>query len=237
MNHHNLQRNDGLRERLAAGYVLGTLKGGARRRFERWLAQDQVLAQVVGKWQGRLAPMAEFAPASPPPAHIWQRIEQRLGMRATPAVSSGWSRLRDSLSFWRGLSLASSALAAVLLVVFVLQPPGPATVPSTIAVLNADNGQPMVAVSGDAKRVTVRIVGPARVAADRSLELWAIPAQGAPLSLGLLDANGTVTLSLPPNVTPQTMPVLAVSLEPKGGSPNPRAPSGPVIYKGSWAQI
>lgn len=237
MNHHNLQRNDGLRERLAAGYVLGTLKGGARRRFERWLAQDQVLAQVVGKWQGRLAPMAEFAPASPPPAHIWQRIEQRLGIRATPAVSSGWSRLHDSLSFWRGLSLGSSALAAVLFVVFVLQPPGPATVPSTIAVLNADNGQPMVAVSGDAKRVTVRIVGPARVAADRSLELWAIPAQGAPLSLGLLDANGTVTLSLPPNVTPQTMPVLAVSLEPKGGSPNPRAPSGPVIYKGSWAQI
>ena len=237
MNHHTLQRNDGLRERLAAGYVLGTLKGGARRRFERWLAQDPVLVQVVGKWQGRLAPMAEFAPASPPPAHLWQRIEQRLGIRATPAVTSGWSRLRDSLSFWRGLSLVSSALAAVLLVVFALQPPGPATVPSTIAVLNADNGQPMVAVSGDAKRVTVRIVGPTRVAADRSLELWAIPAQGAPLSLGLLDANGTVTLSLPPNVTPQTMPVLAVSLEPKGGSPNPRAPSGPVIYKGSWAQI
>jgi len=237
MNHRNLQRNDGLREHLAAGYVLGTLKGGARRRFERWLAQDPVLAQAVGDWQGRLGPMAEFAPASPPPAHIWHRIEQRLGIHATPALASRRSQLRDSLSFWRGLSLISSALAAVLLVVFALQPPGAATMPSTMAMLTADNGQSTVAISGDAKRMTVRIVGPTRVAADRSLELWAVPAQGAPLSLGLLNANGVVTISLPPNVTPQTMPVLAVSLEPQGGSPNPRAPSGPVIYKGAWTQL
>lgn len=237
MNHRNLQRNDGLRERLAASYVLGTLKGGARRRFERWLAHDPALAQTVGSWQDRLAPMAEFAPASPPPAHIWQRIEQRLGIRAASAANSGWRRLRDSLSFWRSLSLVSSALAAVLLVLFTLQPFSAVTVPSTLAILNTDNGQPMVAVSGDAKRLTVRIVGSTRVAADRSLELWAIPAQGAPLSLGLLDANGTVTISLPPDVTPRTMPILAVSLEPKGGSPNPRAPSGPVLYKGPWAQI
>jgi anti-sigma-K factor RskA len=33
------------------------------------------------------------------------------------------------------------------------------------------------------------------------------------------------------------MPVLAVSLEPKGGSPNPRAPSGPILYKGGWVRI
>jgi anti-sigma-K factor RskA len=106
-----------------------------------------------------------------------------------------------------------------------------------MALLTADNGQPTVAISSNAKRMTVRIVGPTRVAADRSLELWAVPAQGAPLSLGLLDANSVVTISLPPNVTPQVTPVLAVSLEPKGGSPNPRAPSGPVIYKGAWTQL
>jgi anti-sigma-K factor RskA len=237
MNHRNLQRNDGLREHLAGGYVLGTLKNGARRRFERWLAQDPVLAQTVGEWQDRLGPMAEFVQASPPPARVWHRIEQRLGVDATPALAPWWSRLRASLSFWRGLALISSALAAVLLVLFMLQPPGSETMPTTMALLTADNGQPTVAISSNAKRMTVRIVGPTRVAADRSLELWAVPAQGAPLSLGLLDANSVVTISLPPNVTPQVTPVLAVSLEPKGGSPNPRAPSGPVIYKGAWTQL
>jgi anti-sigma-K factor RskA len=235
MNPRKLQHNDMLRDQLAAGYVLGTLKGGARRRFKRWLEQDPVLAQAVAAWEYRLGPMAEFTPKSQPPAQVWQGIAQRLRLDAAPARTSGWRRLRDSLSFWRSLSLASSALAAALLVALALQ--YPAGAPSTMAMLAADNGQPMVAISGNAKQVTVRMVAPPQVATDRSLELWAVPAQGAPLSLGLLDAHGAVTIRLPPHVTPQTMPVLAVSLEPKGGSPNPRAPSGPVLYKGAWTQI
>jgi anti-sigma-K factor RskA len=28
--------------------------------------------------------------------------------------------------------------------------------------------------------------------------------------------------------------LLAVTLEPKGGSPDPNGPSGPVLYKGAW---
>lgn len=234
MNRRKLQDNHRLREHLAAGYVLGTLKGGARRRFAQWLGEDPVLAQSVSDWQNRLGPMAEFAPAEAPPARVWQNIlrQLRLDVRA-PARP----RLLDSLSFWRGLSLVSSALAAVLLVVFMLQPPSRTGVPATMAMLSAGNGEPMVAVSGDARQMTVRVVGAVPAAPDRSLELWAVPAQGAPLSLGLIDPNGTVTIRLPPQVTPQTMPLLAVSLEPKGGSPNPRAPSGPVMYKGAWMRI
>jgi anti-sigma-K factor RskA len=236
MNSRKLQDNHRLREHLASGYVLGTLKGGARRRFAQWLAQDPVLAQSVSDWQNRLGPMAEFAPAEAPPARVWQGIAQHLRLDARVPVSAR-PRLLDSLAFWRGLSLVSSALAAVLLVVFMLQPPGQSGAPATMAMLAAGNGEPMVAVSGDARQMTVRVVGPVPAAPDRSLELWAVPAQGAPLSLGLIDANGTVTIRLPPQVTPQTMPVLAVSLEPKGGSPNPRAPSGPVMYKGAWMRI
>ncbi|MBK4736723.1 anti-sigma factor [Noviherbaspirillum pedocola] len=237
MNHRKLQDNDRLREHLASAYVLGTLKGGARRRFEAWIARDAVLAQTVSDWEGRLGPMAEFAPSAPPPARAWQAIEARLGLEARPARTSAWQRLRDSLSFWRGLSLASTAVAAVLLAVLMLQPPASAPAPSSMAMLASANGEPMVAVSANKQQLTVRVVGAVPMAPDRSLELWAIPAQGAPQSLGLIDANGVVTIRMPPNVTPSTMPLLAVSMEPRGGSPNPRAPSGPVMYKGAWMRI
>ena len=31
--------------------------------------------------------------------------------------------------------------------------------------------------------------------------------------------------------------LLAINLEPKGASPDPNGPAGPVLYKGSWARL
>lgn len=239
MNHRSLQRNPRLRELLAAEYVLGTLKGHARSRFERWLAADAQLAQAVAGWEARLQPMAELAAALPPPARVWRGIERRIGARAVPA-GSFWQRLNESLGFWRALGLATGAAALVLAALMVLRVPAPlAPAPTYVATLSGDNAQLALAVTGDAARrtLTVRAVAVAALAADKSLELWAVPKQGAPLSLGLLPARGAVTLALPPGVTPQSMPLLAVTLERKGGSGNPRAPGGPIVYKGAWASL
>ena len=74
----NIQHNEKLRDRLAAEYVLGTLKGGARRRFEYWLKNDFMLRQAVTEWQERLSPLSEFAPPVQPPQQVWNRINQRI---------------------------------------------------------------------------------------------------------------------------------------------------------------
>jgi anti-sigma-K factor RskA len=244
MNLRHLQDNTSLRDKLAAEYVLGTLKGGARRRFERWMHADAGIARAVAEWQARLQPMAEFAHQVQPPQRVWSAIEITLGLGMVRSAAKQprpvWDDWFSSVAFWRNLGLGTAALATVLVAILVLREPAVTPLPATyVATLTDDKSQPVLVVSGSpAKReLTVRIVASQHIAADKSLELWAVPKTGAPQSLGLVAASQTVTLRLPENVTPETVPLLAVSLEPKGGSPNRNAPSGPILFKGSWVRI
>ncbi|MCA9730217.1 MAG: anti-sigma factor [Candidatus Eisenbacteria bacterium] len=77
----------------------------------------------------------------------------------------------------------------------------------------------------------VVLVNEAAAPAGKDYELWAI-ADGAPRSLGLIhpDASGRALLHLEDL---GKVDAFAVSLEPTGGSPDPRAPSGPVVLVGN----
>ena len=87
-----------LLERLAGDYALGTLRGAARRRFERHMQQRPELRERVERLQQRLAPMASLLPAQSAPSHTWDRIEARLFGAASPAPRRGWAwRLAASL--------------------------------------------------------------------------------------------------------------------------------------------
>ena len=60
--------------------------------------------------------------------------------------------------------------------------------------------------------------------AGKSYQLWLVPASGAPLSAGLVDAdqqNGAVLIRLTPGVAAKAF---AVTLEPQGGMPQPTGP-------------
>ncbi|NWD99302.1 anti-sigma factor [Pseudomonas sp. IPO3749] len=71
---------------------------------------------------------------------------------------------------------------------------------------------------------------------DRSLELWAMPEGGAPVSLGLLPEDGKGIIGLNPRQQKSIRkPVeLMVSSETKGGSLS-KQPTGPTIYQGALA--
>ncbi|MGZ3238512.1 MAG: anti-sigma factor [Burkholderiaceae bacterium] len=233
----NLQHNDALREKLASEYVLGTLKGGARRRFEAWMKNDAALRRAVAEWQDRLHPLGEFAPTVQPSPQVWRTIEKQLNLNSRRAF---WLGLREDLSFWRGLGMASTALAVILIsVLLTRQPELAAPVANYVATLSDDKAQPIAVVTGDIKhhQLIIKVLSRQSIAADKSLELWAVPKVGNPRSLGLLADNGIMTLQLPDNTTPESIPLLAVTLEPKGGSPNPNGPTGPIVFKGAWVQI
>jgi anti-sigma-K factor RskA len=232
----NCKHKPELRERLAAEYVLGTLRGGARDRMRRWLREDAALARAVAEWEARLTPLAQAVQPVRTPARVWDGIEARLGASHADRATGWW----DRVGFWRPLGiLASGAMAALLAAVILLpaEKPAPAeAMPAAyIAVLSDPKTQRPVLVAAAARqdaRLSVRALDPAILVAGRSLELWAVPRKGVPKSLGLVEAeHATLQLAAQADRSLGDIPLLAVSLEPKGGSPT-GAPTGPVLYSG-----
>lgn len=234
----NIRGNPVLREKLAAEYVLGTLKGGARRRFQGWLHNDAALRRTVAEWEERLLPLSEFAGEQAPRAEVWRGIERRLKLQAPVPAWQFWRR--ESLDFWRALSMASGAVAALAVVVAVALTQAPeAPVINYAATLTDEQSRTAILLTGDSRRqlMDVRVVNSVAVAADKTLQLWAIPKQGNPRSLGILPDNRSARLALSERAIGGDVQLLAISLEPKGGSPDPNGPTGPVLYKGNWVKL
>ncbi len=82
---------------MAGEYVLGTLAGDARRRFEARLAEDDAVARAVAAWQERLSPLSDPEVETPPPPEVWTKIRRRLAddgaeppMRTIRAGGGAW---------------------------------------------------------------------------------------------------------------------------------------------------
>ena len=63
---------------LAAEYVLGTLKGRARQRFERLQTEYPSIAAQVEAWEFRLNNMVSGSRPIAPPDQVWSGLEKRL---------------------------------------------------------------------------------------------------------------------------------------------------------------
>ena len=242
----NLLAHPELLELLAANHALGTLRGGARRRFET-LAREQAPVRAAALvWQSRLAGMTEMQPPVVPDPAVWTRIRntidaeqsalaierQRNAAAGKPQSQGGWLR---SLALWRGAT-AAGALATVLAVVVGLNlrdqlQNAPAV--QYVAVLNDDKAAPSMLVTFDPKKkqLVLQRVGGFDEGNDKSLQLWALPPGGAPRSLGVLDKAPALRLAA--SESDVRVPALAISLEPKGGVPSEGGPTGPVLFHGA----
>ena len=242
----NLIAHPELLELLAASHALGTLRGGARRRFET-LAREQAPVRAAALvWQSRLASMTELQSPVAPDAAVWTRIRnmidaeqsqhaierQRGDANAAARPPGGWLR---SLALWRGAA-AAGALATVMAMGVGLNLRDQlqnAPVIQYVAVLSDDKAAASMLVTFDPKKrqLVLQRVGSYSEGADRSLQLWALPPGGAPRSLGVLD--NAPALRLTASESDVRVPALAISLEPKGGVPSERGPTGPVLFKGA----
>lgn len=222
-----------LLDSLAAEYAIGTLRGAARRRFERVLSESAEAREAVAVWEGLLGGLGAMLPGVAPPERVWKRIERRI----EPERSK---RLWSSLPFWRGWGLATSSLVLVLTAALLWIEP--ADVPAgRVAVFADQQDQPMWVITANAETGTLRAraVNAEAAAADRAYELWMLPAEGPPRSLGLLPVGREVARhDIPPALRALlgSAQGLAISLEPAGGSPTGQ-PTGPVLYQASMLEL
>jgi len=222
-----------LAERLAAEYVLGTLRGRARQRFETLMGAHPALRLAVLAWYERLMPLTALVKPVPPRPATWQRVQQRLfNHRASvpaPRPVAWWRRL----ALWQGAA-AFATVAAVSLAVLLaqpgtLQPPIVIVLSATPEAAALAQASFVASVSGDGRSLVLKPLQIGPLGAGRVLELWAVPGRGAPRSLGLVSASGT-TRVLRARLLADTA-AFAVSLEPAGGSPT-GAPTGPIVSVG-----
>ena len=89
------------------------------------------------------------------------------------------------------------------------------------------------AIYDPSTRAAVVVLENVNIPSNRDYQLWAIRG-GAPASLGLIkaDKSGLAVIRVPDAGDPTSLGAFAISLEPAGGSPNPAAPSGPVVMLG-----
>ena len=224
-------RNPQLIDKLAGEYVLGTLRGLARKRFERLAADDATIRLHIREWEERLMALSNSLPDVEPPARVWRAIEARIRAEAKRQPQAGrW------FNWWRPLALGMAGISAALMVYIGIGiTPGAQPPDSYIVVLNSDKMKPVMLAKADALtgEIQIRVLASQTLASDKALELWGLPKAGKPRSYGLIPTSGVVRLKFdkPVDQVLQDIAALAVSLEPQGGSPTGQ-PTGPVLYSG-----
>jgi anti-sigma-K factor RskA len=209
-------------DHLAGEYVLGTLAGDDRVQFEARLAMDPAAARAVAAWALRLQPMADAITPEIPPADLWGKIAGAAGLPQKP--------LRP---VWIALAAAAAVIVAALFLTTLLRQP---TVIGIAELVQRDGVAAFtVSVLEDRGQLLIQ-AGTVDQLQNQSYELWAVPASGTPVSLGLINAMGETETKVPRDKRAllESGVTLAVSLEPEGGSPT-GAPTGPVLFTGALA--
>ncbi|VXC69207.1 anti-sigma factor [Sphingomonas sp. 8AM] len=226
---------------LAAEWVIGLLSPTESAAVEARCAQDAAFAAEVDWWEARLAPLLAHYREVPPPPHLAERIEALLTLPSVP-VRAGRVHWRSLAIGATGGAIAASFAAWLLVPVAVPPPAPPVAVPARpvgLMIAQLAWTEPLkvpapVAIVEPATG-SVRLTRGVDTPAGRDGQLWRIPAGGKPVSLGLLPRGDTRAVRVAQANLPSAGSTLAISIEPRGGSPTGQ-PTGPVVAAGTIEQ-
>ena len=233
--------NQQLIDMLSAEYVLGSLKGAARIRFEQLIQQRADWSKTLNWWQTHLHLLAETVPAVRPRKQVWPQIENRLWNKTGSSNASNWWRILN----WRNTALLSTSLAFIFATFLAVQAPNKPSIsePTAVAMLANDKAQAGWLLSlannaGGNAEIRANSLASLQIKNQNAYELWLLPSdKSKPISLGLLPQKGNKVLVVPANLVAMLSESgLAVSVEPMGGSPTGQ-PTGAVLYQGKLVKV
>lgn len=219
---------------LAAEYVLGVLPAEERRRASARIENEPGFARMVDRWEVHFAPLAAAYPEVEPPVSVRRAIHHRVSREAAARVDL-WS----SLAFWRGLAAAALTVLALSIAMPYASPPTEAPRKMMVASLAAEGSPVKYMAMYDAANGEI---GLSHVAGDRAagkdFELWMVEGDKPPVSMGVIPVGSTTHMPVKGDMREKLAAgsVLAVSLEPTGGSPT-GLPTGPVVAAGDLRAI
>jgi len=221
---------DNRRNALASEYVLGTLQGPARIRFQRLLMQHSTMRQTLWHWESHLNALGGALPSQTPPPHVWENIQTQLGFTQPLSTSERPStvvpfpqRPTNTWQWLTGISAAAAIVFAVLLFSPTLFVPQSSQYNQNaqLAVVQGEKAQALWLIEVNKNNITVQATAKFQPQQNKDYELWIVAKDGrAPISLGLLPKQGKLTLPRADIIDKVEIAALAVSLEPLGGSPN-----------------
>ena len=222
--------SDELRSKLSAEYVLGTLHGKARLRFERLLQKDIKLRDHLIVWERQLSPLSIASKPVTPPDRTWQSIVDRIEPKTTKKPSL-WQRV----GFWRSIGFTATAAVLVLAIQLTNVIRTDTVIQyQYVTLLSNDQAKAawLVRVFQNTGKMTVQALNVKNPGFAKAFELWMLPDGQPPKSLGLMPVSGerTIELTSPLIQVLNNSKAFAVSLEPSNGSPT-RAPTGPVLFQ------
>ena len=233
-------------EALAIAFVTGQSTPEDLRAHYALFEKDAAYRARVSELEIWLAPLNEDVEDKMPPQGLLDDI-----MKSIEAETKDQNEVlpiaanSNMPNYWKVWAIASSFVAMAAIGSHFISDSQPSTLqdetPALMALLS-DESQPQLAAivyNPQTNKVVARFSN-VTIPSEKDLELWLIRENGSgPVSLGVVadvNENNQVEFEIPLELQSHT-DLLAISLEPLGGSGTQTGPQGPILFTGSVSQL
>ena len=216
---------------LTAAYVLRALEPDEQREVEAHLPGCDLHEEIAGLRAAALAISVTALEREPPPALRERLLERAVGQSAGRAVQPerrpregrpelGWLRVERALSLPAALAAAFAAIAIALGVWVAVLLGGDDGSSALVRHVSEEVIEARLVYVAEDATATLTIGGLMALGADEDYQLWVIR-DGTPVGVGVFDAAADGTAGASFEYGLRTGEVIAVTIEPAGGSAQP----------------